>query len=410
MHIDDTYEVKIIRLNNEGLGVALVDKFVTFVYNALPGEKVKIKITEVNENYAKGIVTNYIETSKERVIPECPYYEKCGGCNLMHINYKSQVNFKKDKVKSIFKKVSNIDIDIKDIIYDKEYNYRNKVVLKVKGNKIGLYREKTNDIISVDRCLIIDNKINDELIKLELFVHKYVNNNINEIMIRSINNKIMFSLDTINKEVRDSFLDNFSHIDSIYINDKLVYGDKFLKEEINNLEFNISPKSFFQVNKNIMTKMYEKAISYIDGGTTLDLYSGTGTISMLASKTSKEVIGIEVLQDAVKDANNNLELNSIKNVSFICDKVENKIDELKDKKIDNIIMDPPRSGSDKKSLASILEIEPKQIIYISCNPVTLSRDYNTLQEKYNIKEITLFDMFPNTYHVETVMILEKKDV
>ena len=409
MHIDDTYEVKIIRLNNEGLGVALVDKFVTFVYNALPGELVKIRITEVNDNYARGIVTSYIETSSDRVIPECPYYEKCGGCNLMHMNYKSQISFKKDKVKSIFKKVSNIDIDIKDIIYDKEYNYRNKVVLKVKGNKIGLYREKTNDIISVDKCLLIDNKINDELIKLELFIHRYVNNNISEIMIRVINDKIMLSLDTINKEVRDSFLDNFSHVESIYINNKLVYGNEFLKETIDNLEFNISPKSFFQVNKNIMTKMYNKAINYIDGGTTLDLYSGTGTLSMLASKSSDEVIGIEVVKDAVKDANNNIELNNIKNVSFICDKVENKIDELKNKKIDNIIMDPPRSGSDKKSLNSILEIEPKQIIYISCNPVTLARDYNTLKEKYSIKEIILFDMFPNTYHIESVLVLERKN-
>jgi 23S rRNA (uracil1939-C5)-methyltransferase len=410
MHIDNTYEVKIIRLNNEGLGVALVDKFVVFVKNALVNEKVKIKITEVNDNYAKGEVINYIETSSDRVIPSCPFYEKCGGCNLMHMNYESQISFKKDKVKSVFKKISNIDTDIKDIIYDKEYNYRNKVVLKVKNDKIGLYREKTNDIINVDKCLLLDNKINDELIKLELFIHRYKNNNISEIMIRVINDKIMLSLDTINKEARDSFINNFDHVESIYINNKLVYGNEFLKETINNLEFNISPKSFFQVNKNIMTKMYDKAISYIKGGTTLDLYSGTGTLSMLASKTSDEVIGIEVVKDAVKDADNNIELNNIKNVSFICDKVENKIDELKDKKIDNIIMDPPRSGSDKKSLNSILEIEPKQIIYISCNPVTLARDYNTLKEKYNIKEITLFDMFPNTYHVETVMVLEKKDV
>ncbi len=410
MHIDDIYEVKIIRLNNEGLGVALVDKFVTFVSNAIPGEVVKIKITETNENYAKGIVIDYLETSNSRVTPSCPFYEKCGGCNLMHMNYESQISFKKDKVKSIFKKISNIDIDIKDIIYDKEYNYRNKVVLRVKNDKIGLYREKTNDIISVDKCLLLDNKINDELIKLELFIHRYKNNNINEIMIRVINDKVMLSLDTINKEVRDSFLDNFNHVESIYINNKLVYGSEFLRETINGLEFNISPKSFFQVNKNIMTKMYNKAISYINGGTTLDLYSGTGTLSMLASKTSDEVIGIEVVKDAVRDANNNIELNNIKNVSFICDKVENKIEDLKNKKIDNIIMDPPRSGSDKKSLASILEIESKQIIYISCNPVTLARDYNTLQEKYNIKEITLFDMFPNTYHVETVMVLEKKDV
>ncbi len=410
MHIDNTYEVKIIRLNNEGLGVALVDKFVVFVKNALVNEKVKIRITEVNENYAKGEVINHIETSSNRVIPSCPFYEKCGGCNLMHMNYESQISFKKDKVKSVFKKISNIDTDIKDIIYDKEYNYRNKVVLKVKNDKIGLYREKTNDIINVDKCLLLDNKINDELIKLELFIHRYKNNNISEIMIRVINDKIMLSLDTINKEARDSFINNFDHVESIYINNKLVYGNEFLKETINNLEFNISPKSFFQVNKNIMTKMYDKAISYIKGGTTLDLYSGTGTLSMLASKTSDEVIGIEVVKDAVKDADNNIELNNIKNVSFICDKVENKIDELKDKKIDNIIMDPPRSGSDKKSLNSILEIEPKQIIYISCNPVTLARDYNTLKEKYNIKEITLFDMFPNTYHVETVMVLEKKDV
>jgi 23S rRNA (uracil1939-C5)-methyltransferase len=410
MHIDDIYEVKIIRLNNEGLGVALVNKFVVFVKNALVDELVKIKITEVNDNYAKADVINYIETSSDRVIPSCPFYEKCGGCNLMHMNYESQINFKKDKVKSIFKKISNIDIDLKDIIYDKEYNYRNKVTLKVKNDKIGLYREKTNDIIGVDKCLLLDNKINDELIKLELFIHRHKNNNINELMIRVINDKVMLSLDTINKEVRDSFLDNFSHVESIYINNKLVYGNEFLKETINDLEFYISPKSFFQVNKNIMTKMYEKAISYINGGTTLDLYSGTGTLSMLASISSKEVIGIEALQDAVKDANNNIELNNIKNVSFICDKVENKIDELKDKKIDNIIMDPPRSGSDKKSLASILEIEPKQIIYISCNPVTLARDYNTLKEKYNIKEITLFDMFPNTYHIESLMVLEKKDV
>ena len=408
MHLEDTYEVKIIRLNNEGLGVALVDKFVVFVKNALVNEIVKIKITEVNDNYAKADVINYIETSSDRVIPLCPFYEKCGGCNLMHMNYESQISFKKDKVKSIFKKISNIDIDIKDIIYDKEFNYRNKVTLKVKNDKIGLYREKANDIINVDKCLLLDNKINDELIKLELFIHRYKNNNISEIMIRVINDKIMLSLDTINKEVRDSFINNFDHVESIYINNKLVYGNEFLKETINDLEFNISPKSFFQVNKNIMTKMYDKAISYIKGGTTLDLYSGTGTLSMLASKKSKEVIGIEVVKDAVKDANNNIELNNMKNVSFICDKVENKIDELKNKKIDNIIMDPPRSGSDKKSLNSILEIDPKQIIYISCNPVTLARDYNTLKEKYNIKEITLFDMFPNTYHVETVMILERK--
>ena len=157
--------------------------------------------------------------------------------------------------------------------------------------------------------------------------------------------------------------------------------------------------------------MYEKAVSYIDkSDITLDLYSGTGTITALLSEKSKKVIGIEVVKEAVNDANNNLKINNISNVEFICDKVENKIETLKKLNIDNIVLDPPRSGSDKKTLKSILEIKPNKIIYISCNPVTLARDYNVLKEKYIIKEINAYDMFSNTYHVETVMVLEKKDV
>ena len=153
--------------------------------------------------------------------------------------------------------------------------------------------------------------------------------------------------------------------------------------------------------------MYEKAVSYVDKSLiTLDLYSGTGTITSLLSKKSKKVIGIEVIKDAVKDANNNIKNNNISNVEFICDKVENKIDSLKKLNIDNVVLDPPRSGSDKKTLTSILEIEPKRIIYISCNPITLSRDYNVLKEKYVLKEINFYDMFPNTYHVECVCLMK----
>ena len=382
MNINDELIVKIDRLNNEGKGIAIYNKIVIFVDGALPNEEVKIRINKINKNYYEASLIDIIKKSDERVDIICPYYNECGGCNLMHINYNEQLNFKKNK---------------------------NKVVFKVVNNQIGFYKEKTNELIEIDNCFIIDDKINILLKNIKLFINKYQDNKINEIMIRVINNKIMISIDNINNDYKEIFINNFKNINSIYIKNKLEYGEKVLIEKIEDLRFNISPKSFFQVNKQISEMMYKKAISYIDkSDTTLDLYSGTGTITMLLSKKCKKVIGIESVKDAVKDSNNNIKNNNINNVEFICSKVENRIETLKKLNIDNIVLDPPRSGSDKKTLNSILKISPKKIVYISCNPITLARDYNILKQKYIIKEINAYDMFPNTYHVETVMVLERK--
>ena len=409
MKVNSIYETKILRLNNEGEGIGIVEGITTFIPYALPNELVKVRITEINDNYLRGTIQEILEPSKDKVEAICPKFYECGGCNLMHLNYEKQLEFKKEKIENIFKKVSNENIKVSNIYSKENLYYRNKVVLKVDKNKIGFYKEKTNEIIQIEECFLVDKKINEVIKQLKEFINKYQDNNINEIMIRVINNKVMISLDNISLNYKDVFIDKFKALDSIYINDNLIYGDKVLVENIDNLKFNISPKSFFQVNKEISKMMYEKAISYIDkSDTTLDLYSGTGTITMLLSKKSKKVIGIEVVKDAVKDANNNIKENNINNVEFICSKVENKIDTLKN--INNIVMDPPRSGSDKKTLKTLLEINPERIIYISCNPVTLARDYNTLKEKYIIKEINAYDMFPNTYHVESVMVLEKKDI
>ena len=409
MKINEIYETKILRFNNEGDGIGKVDEITTFVPYALPGELVKFKINNIYDNYATGTLLEVMEKSNCRTDVVCPYFYQCGGCNLMHMDYETQLKFKKEKIEAIFKKVSNEIINVNKIYSNIELNYRNKATFKVDKNKMGFYKEKTNEIIDIEKCFIVDNKINDVLTSIRNFINKYHDNDIGEVMIRVIDNKIMLSLDNINKDLKNIFIDKLNDIDSIYISNKLVLGEKVLVENINDFKFNISPKSFFQVNKKVSEKMYEKAVNYIDNSDiTLDLYSGTGTITMLLSKKSKEVIGIEVVKDAVKDANNNIKNNNISNVRFICDKVENKIEELKNLNIDNIVLDPPRSGSDKKSLKAMLEIRPKQIIYISCNPVTLARDYNILKEKYKLKEINAFDMFPNTYHVETVMFLERK--
>lgn len=410
MNINEVYETKIIRFNNEGEGIGIINGIITFIPYSLPGELVKVKIDSIYDNYAKGKLMEIISKSTERIDPICPYFYECGGCSLMHLTYEKGLEFKIEKVKSIFNKIANEDIKINKIYSYNQFNYRNKVTLKISKNKIGYYKEKTNEIVQIDRCLIADEKINSVIDKLKKFINKYVDNDIANIMLRVVKGKTMLYLDNISNQYKNNFIKDFKNLDSIYINNNLVLGSKTLEEEIDDFKFKISPKSFFQVNKEVAKAMYEKAVSYIDkSDVTLDLYSGTGTITALLSKKSKKVVGIEVNKSAVEDANNNIKYNNISNVEFICAKVEDKIDTLKKLNIDNIVLDPPRSGSDKKTLKNILDINPNKIIYISCNPVTLARDYNILKYKYEIKEINLYDMFANTSHIETVMVLERKN-
>ena len=391
--------VKILRLNNEGEGIGTIFDKIIFVDNALIDEKVKVRITEEHKNYLKGKNLKVLKKSKNRIEPLCKYYNKCGGCNIMHM--KNQIDFKKEKVITLFDKMCKEKIN-PDIFSYNEYNYRNKITLKIKDNKLGFYKTKTNELVEINECLITNNKLNNVIKDLNKYLKTNEIKN-NEIMLRICNDKIMMSLSNLNNI--DNFIKYFNYVDSIYVNNKLVHGQKTLIENINDYKFNVSPKSFFQVNKKVMEKMYEKVLSYIDeNDLTLDLYSGTGTITILLSKISKKVIGIELEKDAVKDSKENLKLNNINNVVFYKGKVEDKINDLKDLKIDNIVIDPPRAGINKKGIEIIKEINSKQIIYISCNPNTLARDYNLLKDLYEIKEITLYDMFPQTYHIESVLV------
>ena len=398
-------ETKILRLNNEGEGIASLDGKLCFIKGALPDELVNIEIIEDKGNYFIGKLLNVVTPSENRVIPKCPYYDKCGGCELMHQVNNKNLEFKQDKVKGIFKKICELDIN-PEIYSFNELNYRNKVTLKVSNNELGYYEEKTHNIVDIDECLLLDNSINKVITILRSFIQNK-NHNISEIMIRSISNEIMISFDNLNPVYKNELLGLF-HNESIYINGELVSGNKSLIENIEDYKFYVSPKSFFQVNTVTFKELYKYVISKLDNEeTALDLYSGTGTISILMSKYFNKVYGIEVSHSSIEDANESLKLNNIKNVEFIEGKVEDKIDKLKELKVDTVIMDPPRSGSDNKSLISIMRINPKKIIYISCNPVTLARDYNVLKEQYSLKSIGLFDMFPQTSHIETVCILER---
>lgn len=403
--------VKIIRYNNEGEGVAIFNDLVIFVPGVIVSEEVKIKIVDIKKNYARGEVIKILIPSTERRIPVCPFYNECGSCNLMHIDYNEQLDFKKKKVEDIFKKVSNIDVEVKKINSFNNLHYRNKVVLRVSEDKIGYYKEKTNTLVDINECLICDELINDIIRRIRTFIKDNKNHKIKEVMIRVAREEVLLCFDNLNKNYIDDIKDIFKDVTSLYINDELILGISSINQKILDLVFDISPKSFFQVNTLTASKLFEYALKDVnDKNICVDLYSGTGTITMLLSKKARRVIGIEVVKDAVKDAENNLLLNGIDNVEFKLGRVEDLIDELKDLNIDTLVMDPPRSGSDKRSLRSLLKFKPKEIIYISCNPITLARDYNVIKNLYEIKEIQLFDMFPNTTHVETVMVLEKKDV
>ena len=403
--------IKVLKLDHYGRGIAKIDNKITFINNALPDEIVDLIITKNNKNILEADVIKYHNYATNRVNSKCPYYLECGGCDLMHLDYQSQLEFKEQKIKEIMYKFALIEPSlIKPIIGINEYNYRNKVTLQVKEN-IGFYKKKSYDIIPVDNCLISDNKIN----KIINILKNINNKNINQIIIKaSLNtNDIMVIIDTFKKINDNDYISNLPNINiikKVYNQFITIQGNSYITEYLDKYKFNISSESFFQVNTNGALNLYKQVLKYADltgKERVLDLYCGTGTIGIFLAEKTKEVLGIELNKQAIIDANINKELNNIQNIRF---EVGDTADVLEKNNFipDIIVIDPPRSGLNTKTINEILKLNPTKIIYVSCDPVTLARDLKIFKEKYNIVEITPFDMFPNSHHVETVVLIEKK--
>lgn len=393
-------QVVIEKLDHFGRGIAKINEKIVFVPNTLKGDVVEIEIVKDNSSYALGKVVKYIE--KQKRLSPCKYSNICGGCHLIDMDYSNQLEFKKEKIKELFKKNLGLDIILDDVITGNKSNYRNKINLHVDGEKVGFYALESHDLVEIDECYITKKEINDLLPKVKDLAQ---NNNIDEVMIRYHNGLILSIKGNVSK---DFLLKNFLDCSIIYLNNKKIKGNE-VTENILDKRFRVSPNSFFQVNTSVSSKMFSKVRSYIKDKSfnkALDLYCGTGVIGILISDLVGEVVGIEVVSDAIEDANYNKKINNINNVSFICDKVENRIDSFKN--IDLVIVDPPRSGLDKKSIANIMTIAPKEIIYISCDPATLTRDLKELRGKYDISNVSIADMFPNTYHCESITVLKRR--
>ena len=392
MKINDTYEVIINDEDDIGNGITRIDNFVVFVPYALKDEKIGIRITKVNKRFATGKIEKIITKSDRRECVKCKSFNECGGCSFLHLSFLEE---KKQKINFINKLFNT---NIKEILTNNEYNYRNKATFHVKDGKVGYYSESTNDLVEFDNCLLLDNRINEVYSIL-----KNINlSGISEVVVRTSKNSVMVIFKGEKEDFNYDELINNIKIDSIYLNNKLLYGSAYIIEELDNIKYSIYPNAFFQVNTENMKIMYDKVKEYAGkGNKLLDLYCGTGTIGIYLKENFKEVTGIEVNKEAILNANINKNLNNLSDINFICGDASI----AKNNNYDVIVVDPPRSGLSNKVINFLNKSDAKTIVYVSCNPKTLKRDLDLL-DKYNMVKMECINMFNKTKHIECVCKFE----
>ena len=437
--------------NGEGIGK--IDNFTIFVPKAIKGEVVKVLIIKVTSSYAIGKIIDIIKKSKYRVQDlDCATYKRCGGCNLRHMDYNYTLDLKRDIVINCLNKEKIYGVHVNNTIgMGNPYNYRNKLQYPVGIDKagkpiMGVYARKSHEIIKNGFCGI--QNLNANLIAQDTFRYLLENGikayneenqsgDLRHIVVRNgnISNEAMLVLVLNNKKVsiKKDFIDfitnKYKNVKTIVLNynlkntnvifgkeNKIIFGDGYIYDILGNYKFKISPLSFYQVNSVQAEVLYEIAIENANissNDLVLDLYCGIGTIGIFASKYAKMVYGIEIVEDAIKDANENAKINNIENIKFFCGDVEkildNTLNEIKDKP--NIVfVDPPRKGLDKNTINILNKIKPKKIVYISCNPATFARDFKLLISYiYSLNSVQPVDMFPFTSNVECVAVLELKN-
>ena len=398
--------VKIEKLDHFGRGICYIDGKICFVEDTLPGEEVKIKITLEKKKYMLGTVKDFYSVSPDRVDDVCPYKDKCGGCDLSHLSYKMENEYKCLKVKEILKKYADVDeVLVEDVSFGEEYNYRNKITLHGDHNIIGYYKKNSNDIVPINKCLLVDRKINHIINVINMMSS---DNEYKDIIIRVSNDSEEVLISITGKVKGYEVLEDLC--DSLIINDEVVKGERTIMSFIGEKKFIISDKGFFQVNKTLTERLYNEVLNIVKEvkpKKVLDLYCGCGTIGIYISDYVDEVIGVEVFKESIENAKKNKKLNNCHNIRFICDKVENVIDNIKDN-TDLVIVDPPRGGLDNTSIDVLLSMNVNNLVYVSCDPVTLARDIKLLKEKYDVVSIKPFNMFSKTYHVECVCLLKAK--
>jgi len=447
--LNQIVKVTCVDLSFEGKGVARFDKGVVFVDGLLPGESAEIEILYSRSGSYFGKIKKLLTPSPDRIQPRCPVCTACGGCQFQQLSYKAQLDYKRKKVANAFSRVAKQDVKVGDVLgMDDPCFYRNKTQMpmgKDKAGKIitGFYKANSHEIVPIEKCYIEDEraapiiKTIRELMK-EIRVEPYdedkhigvmrhilirtshYKKQIMVVLVTNVNNfpgqnnfvkaliakhpEITTIVQNINKRDTNVILGNYENI---------MYGKGFIEDTLLGINFQISSKSFYQTNPLQTEKLYKAALEaadIADGDVVFDAYTGIGTIALLAAKKAEHVIGVEIVAQAVRDAIRNAKHNGISNVEFHIADVSDYMVEMasQNAKIDVLFMDPPRRGADERFLKSVLALSPKKIIYVSCEPETLARDIKALSAKYEVSSVQPVDMFPQTQHVETVVVLVLK--
>lgn len=447
---NDDIRLEITAFTSQGSGIGRFEQMAVFVDGTAPGDLITAHIIKVKKNYAIGKVQKFHKKAPFRIESDCEVDSRCGGCAYRYITYEKELEIKRQGVNDAMKRIGGIDIECEDILHiEKPENYRNKAQIPVgisaEGKIIaGFYSKKSHRIVDCDDCKL-QNKDFSLIIKA---VKKYIyenpvtvyNEETGEGLIRHVylrkavkTQQIMVCIvingNSIPKKDRliESLLATGLGIKSVVLNKnkkdtnvvlgdecEIIYGSEFIEDELCSLRFRISPLSFYQVNPEGTELLYGKAKEFagLKGDEALlDLYCGTGTIGLTMAESVKQVIGVEIIPQAIENAVENAEINGIRNVRFICDDAKGAAKTLYDEGIrpDVIVVDPPRKGCSREVLETVSRMAPERVVYVSCDPATLARDCGIMKELgYNTERLCAVDMFPRTVHVESVALLRRQ--
>lgn len=397
-------QVKIEKLDSQGRGIGYVNDKIIFVPKTIPGEICEVEILKDKRRFQDGRLKKVLQPSEKRTVAKCPYYDQCGGCDFEHISYEGSVLWKERNLEELFSRVGLWNKEILVVGSKNPWNYRNKVSLKVVHGKFGYYVSETHSFVEISECAIANQAINSVL--KDFSSYSFLNG---EIIIRcNENDEILMDLITDEEVSISNDFPDCHKIAGILINHKCVYGKPYFFERKNGVLYQVHMNSFFQVNPEISGELMLYVRNVLRSAQNiLDLYCGCGTLGLQLDKSKINLTGIEVVQSAVLNAISNAKLNHVSHASFHLGKVENIIDKL-DLQYDAIIVDPPRNGLDSITKNTILKYRAQQILYVSCNPITLVRDLKDLSCQYQLQSVQGFDMFPYTKHVECVCVLKLK--
>ena len=438
---NEVYRADVTGFTSDGLGVCRVEGCAVFVPNAAPGETYDLRIEHIGKTAAYGKIVSIITRSEARVNRDCPYAKQCGGCDFWHITYEAECEIKRQRVLDALNRIGGQNLESLEITGAKTcLSYRNKVQFPVAGGKAGFYKKGTHDLIPVDHCLIqpqCADLAREAVLKWmkECKVSSYDESThtglIRHIFVRygEKTGQILLCLvcngtDLPKKKRLIELLTQIPGMTSIAMNvntrkgnaimgdvTKTLWGEDAIEDVLCGLRFRISPRSFYQVNRDQAEILYQKAIACAEltgEETVMDLYCGTGTITLCLARKAKRVIGVEVIDAAIVDAKENAKRNGIENAEFFCADAGQAALRLSEEgtRPDVIVVDPPRKGLSADVIEAIDTMSPKKVVYVSCDPATLARDVKLLTERgYSLTHAEAVDLFPRCSHIESIVCM-----